>query len=107
MKTSNQSNGAVRQSEVGHVWREVVTNDQKTLELEKLTTFRVRAGGATTVNIGGVLAMTMQADEIAIFNAGPGDKSDNKGKVTVVIGGANAWVQTADDSSKGRESKDQ
>ena len=102
MKGSNQSTGSIRQSESGQVWREVLTGATGSLELYKLTVFRVRAAAGTTVTIGGVLAATMVADEVIIFNAGPGDKADKKATVTVDIANAGAWVQIADDTASGR-----
>ncbi len=108
MRTSNLANEAVRQAEVGHVWEEVITNNQDTLKLKPFQTFRVRATGATTVTIDGTLAMTMMAGEIAIFNAGSGVPSDvdpSSGVIvkqaniaTVVVAGANAYVQVARDN---------
>lgn len=105
MRTSNLSNEAVRQAEVGQCWEEQLTNAQGTLILKPFQTFRVRAAGATTVTIDGTLAMTMMSGEIAIFNAGSGipvDVDSSTGVVvrqanqaTVVIAGAAAFVQTA------------
>ena len=98
MRTSNLANQALRHSEVGHVWEEKLTSSTGTLELQKYATFRVRASAGTTVTIDGVLAMTMAAGEIAIFNVGAGDPTNpGASTVTVVIGGAAAWVQVARD----------
>lgn len=108
MRTSNLANEALRHAEVGHVWEEVLTNAQGTLVLRPFQSFRVRAAGATTVTIDGTLAMTMVSGEIAIFNAGSGNPSDvdpsgnviakQATTVSVVIGGANAFVQVARDN---------
>jgi hypothetical protein len=105
MRTSNLANEAIRQAESGHVWEEVLSGAQGTLVLKPFQTFRVRAAGATTVTIDGTLAMTMVSGEIAIFNAGSGvpqDVDNSTGVVvrqanqaTVVIAGANAFVQVA------------
>lgn len=95
MKTSNLVTETVRQSESGHTWEEKITNNTGTLELPRASTFRVRATGATTVTIDGVLAMTMSSGEIAIFNAGDGNPDDTKVTVTVVIAAAAAYVQVS------------
>jgi hypothetical protein len=97
MRTSNLANQAVRQSEVGHVWEEVITNGSGTIEVPKYSTFRVRAAGAVTVTIDGVLAATMTSGEILLFNAGGGagtPAADLVPTVTVVITGT-AFVQVA------------
>lgn len=109
MRTSNLANEAVRQAETGQVWEERLTNAQGTLQLKPFQTFRVRAVGATTVTIDGILAMTMATGEIAIFNAGSGSPVDvdssptgvvvrQANVATVVIGGAAAFVQVARDN---------
>lgn len=100
MRTANLANEAVRQAEVGHVWVEVITNSQTSIEVPLYSTFRVRASNGTTVTIDGILAMTMSNGEIAVFNAGSGDPSDTKTSVTVAIGGANAYVQLARDNNR-------
>lgn len=82
-----------RNSDSGLVWEEKLTNDQGTIKVEKYSAIRVRAAGATTVTIAGTLAATMSNGEIMIFNAGGGVLNDGDTKVTVVIGGANAFVQ--------------
>lgn len=108
MRTSNLANEALRESEVGQVWEEAITNNTGTLKLKPFQTFRVRATGATTVTIDGILAMTMSSGEIAIFNAGSGipvDVDSSTGVVvrqgnvaTVVIAAAAAYVQVARDN---------
>lgn len=111
MKTSNLASETLRHSESGLVWEEVLTNAQGTLTLKPYQTFRVRATGATTVTIDTVLAMTMATGEIAIFNAGSGQPADidpsangivvrQAPSVTVVIAGANAFVQVARDAGR-------
>jgi hypothetical protein len=102
VKTANQVNEALRQAEVGQVWVEALTNAQGTLQLAEVQTFRVRATGATTVTIDGLLAMTMSAGEIAIFNTGHGNPDDNSPYVAVVIAGANAFVQVAQERDRQR-----
>jgi hypothetical protein len=82
MKTSNL---------VTESLREVLSGAQGTLAIAKRTAFRVRAAGATTVTIAGVLAMTMTSGEIAIFNTGEGVAANQT--VAVIIGAANAFVQ--------------
>jgi hypothetical protein len=100
MRTSNLANQSLRVSETGHVWEEKLSGQQGTLEINKRATFRVRALGATTVTIDGVLAATMSTGEIMLFNTGSGANDDAANfvpTVTVVIGGANAFVQVARD----------
>lgn len=95
MKTANLISETLRHSESGLTWEEKITNTTGTLELAKASTFRVRATGATTVTIDGVLAATMAAGEIIVFNAGDGNPDDTKSTVTVVIGAIAAFVQVA------------
>lgn len=94
-QTFNTPARVQRVGESGLVWEEKLSGAQGSLELCKYQTFRVRAAGATTVTIDGVLAATMSAGEIMIFNTGRGIPDDNKRTVTVAIGGANAFVQCA------------
>lgn len=97
MRTSNLANQAVRQSEVGHVWEEVLTNSGGTIEVLKYSTFRVRAAAAVTVKIDDVLAATMAAGEILLFNAGNGEGTDTANfvpSVTITITGS-SYVQVA------------
>jgi hypothetical protein len=100
MKTANIASATLRHSESGLLWEEKLTNSTGTLELTQYATFRVRAAGATTVTIDGVLAMTMMANEIAVFCVGRGSQDDTKTTVTVIIGGANAYVQVARDKDR-------
>jgi len=95
MKTANNVSGSLRQSESGLCWEEKITNSTGSLEVLKAGTVRVRATGATTVTIDGVLAATMSAGEIIIFNVGDGNPDDSKPTVTVVIGAVAAFVQVA------------
>ena len=95
MRSANLANRAARTSESGHVWEEKLSGAQGTVTVEKFSTIRVRATGATTVTIDGILAMTMSTGEIELFNAGNGTPADSKETVDVVIGGANAFVQVA------------
>ena len=96
MKTSNVVSENLRQAETGLMWEEQLTNAMGTLSLTKQATFRVRATGATTVTIDGILAMTMSAGEIAIFNTGTGSQPDTRSAtIVVVIAGAAAFVQVA------------
>jgi len=101
MKPTNMPSGAARNADVGLVWVEIITNGTGTFQMPFQGTFRVRATGATTVSIDGVLAMTMSAGEIVNFNAGVGP-SDDLSFTTIVIAGANAFVQTAVELEKGR-----
>jgi hypothetical protein len=95
MKTADNGSATLRHSESGKVWEEKLSGATGSIEVGEYTTFRVRATGATTVTIDGVLAMTMSAGEIAIFNAGTGNPDDTKPTVTIVIGDASAFVQVA------------
>ena len=102
MRTANNASQNLRQAETGLLWVEVLTNTTGTLSLDPYATFRVRATGATTVTIDGILAMTMMANEIAIFNSGSGITDVNTSKratsVTVVIGAVAAFVQVAQEN---------
>lgn len=111
MKTSNLASETLRHSESGLVYEEVLSGAQGTINLKPYQTFRVRAAGATTVTIDGVLAMTMSTGEICILNAGPGVPADidpspggvvvrQAVSVVVTIAGANAFVQVARDAGR-------
>lgn len=84
-----------RVSESGLVWEEKLTNAQGTIQVEPGATFRVRATGATTVTIDGILAATMSSGEIMIFCAGQGNPDDPSREIAIVIGAAAAFVQVA------------
>ena len=99
----NEAARVQKNQEFGAVWEEKLSGAQGTIEVPKYAPVRVRATGATTVTIGGVLAATMSADEVMIFNSGIGDISDVKRTVSVVIGGANAFVQVGRTVEKKRE----
>lgn len=105
MKTANMANEALRIAEVGNVWEEKITNTTGSIEVLPMATFRVRAAGATTVTIDGILAMTMTSGEIAIFCAGNGNPDDSKPTITVTIGAAAAFVQVARDKDRERLQK--
>jgi hypothetical protein len=115
MRSANLGNQALRHSESGQVWEEVLTNAQGTFTVQPFQTFRVRATGATTVTIDGTLSMTMSAGEIEKFNAGSGLPSGNPNfnyppgqlppqrlgnSCTIIIAGAAAFVQVARDNTK-------
>ena len=102
MRTSNNASQTLRDSESGLVWEEKLTNALGSIEVLPHATFRVRATGATTVTIDGILAMTMATGEIAIFNAGNGSPDDAKATVTVTIANAAAFVQVARDTDRPR-----
>lgn len=95
MKTSNNASATLSSAESGLVWEEQLSGAQGTVKVVEYTTFRVRATGATTVTIDGVLAATMSANEIMIFNAGRGNPDDTDPMISIVIAGANAFVQVA------------
>lgn len=115
MRSANLGNQALRHSESGQVWEEKLTNAQGTIVVQPFQTFRVRATGATTVTIDGTLAMTMSSGEIVLFNAGSGTPVGNPNlnyppgqlppqrlgsQASIVIAGANAFVQVARDNTK-------
>jgi len=102
MRSTDLPSGAAREVQAGHVWEEV-TAAGGTFELLPQQTFRVRAVGATTVTVAGVLAMTMADGEIEYFNAGTGTAGDKKTRVTVVISAG--FVQVARQIERGRRSK--
>lgn len=95
MKTSDLVTGTVRQSEAGKTWEEKISNAMISVEVPTHSTFRVRATGASTVTIDGILAMTMSTGEVALFNSGDGNPDSGKNTVTVTIGVAAAYVQVA------------
>jgi len=100
MKTANLISETLRHSESGLTWEEKITNNTGAFELAKASTFRVRATGATTVTIDGVLAATMSTGEIIIFNTGEGNPDDTKPTVTVTIGAVAAFVQVARETKR-------
>lgn len=102
MRTSNLANEAIRQSEVGMVWEEKISGATGSIEVLPMASFRVRATGATTVTIDGVLAMTMTSGEIAVFCAGNGNPDDTKPTVTITIAAAAAYVQVARDKDRSK-----
>lgn len=102
MKTSNIVSENLRVAETGLCWVEKLTNAQGTLQLAEAQSFRVRATGATTVTIDGILAMTMVSGEIAIFNTGHGNPDDSSSYISVVIAGANAFVQVGQELNRQR-----
>lgn len=101
MNTHNLPARSIRQSEVAHVWVEQLSSATGSFEIARYSTFRVRATGATTVTIDGVLAATMSTGEIMLFNAGRGSSINNppvgspntKNTVTIAIAAAAAFVQ--------------
>jgi len=96
MQSANNADRALRVGEVGHQWEEKLSGATGTVLVQELSTVRVRATGATTVTIDGVLAMTMSAGEIALFCVGKGDPANPPGMmVSVVIAAASAFVQVA------------
>jgi hypothetical protein len=103
MKTSNQLSENLRIVETALQWEEQLTNAQGTLILSFAQTFRVRATGATTVTMDGILAATMSSGEIMLFNTGQGNTPNTGVRyVTVVIGGANAFVQVGKEVKSAR-----
>lgn len=94
MQNYNEAARTQMNAESGLVWTERLSGAQGSFEAPKYASIRVRAAGATTVTIGGVLAATMSTGEIMLFNTGKGDVADDKKSVTVTIAVANAFVQT-------------
>lgn len=93
MQAGNNASRTQRTSESGLVWEEKLTNGMGSLDVYEHQTLRIRATGATTVTLEGILAMTMSSGEIAIINAG--NSITGTKKVQVVIAGAAAFVQVA------------
>jgi len=82
-----------RFSESSQVWVEVFSGATGSIEVQKYSTVRVRATGATTVSFDGVLSATLSAGEIMYLNAGNGSTVDTKKTVTLTIGAVGAFVQ--------------
>jgi hypothetical protein len=106
MQAANNADRSLRTGETGHQWEEVLSGAMGTVNVRQMQTIRVRATGATTVTIDGVLAMTMVSGEIALFCVGRGSNQNNtpgaagsayNASIPVVIAGANAFVQVARD----------
>jgi hypothetical protein len=96
MKTANNISETLRHSESGLCWEEKISNTTGTILVPKNETFRVRCvTTGTTVTIAGVLAATMLAGEILIFNSGDGDPDSTSALVSVVIAAQAAFVQVA------------
>ncbi len=93
MQNYNEPARTQLNAESGLVWEELMSGAQTSIEVPKFSVIRVRATGASTVTIGGILAATMIDTEIMLFNAGKGNTTDDKKTVTVTIAVANAFVQ--------------
>lgn len=104
MKPTNLPSGAQRNADVGLPWVEVLSGAMGTFEVGLQGTVRIRALGATTVTVGGVLAATMMANEIFVLNVGTGP-ADGVSFVLVTIAGAAAFVQVAKEIEKGRHTR--
>lgn len=101
MKTANLVSETARQSESGLTWEEKISNNTGTIQVPKHATVRVRCvTTGTTVTIAGVLAATMLAGEIIIFNAGDGDPDSTATSIAVVIGAQAAFVQVARETKR-------
>lgn len=98
--TYNEPARVERNADFGHVWTEVSSGAAITaLEVARFSAVRVRATAAVTVSFDGILACTMAAGEIVIFNSGrgqvgPGQPSAVKKTVTLSTTGT-AFVQVA------------
>lgn len=97
MKSANLISETLRQSESGLCWEEKITNNTGTVQVPKHATVRVRCvTTGATVTIAGILAATMLAGEIIVFNAGDGDPDDPTAKtVAVTIATQACHVQVA------------
>lgn len=98
MRQANNPSQSQRFSDSGFVWEEKLTGSLGTIEVAAYSTVRVSCATAVcTVTIDGVLAATLQVGEVMIFNAGVGDKTDDKKTVSVTIAGAMStpYVQVA------------
>jgi hypothetical protein len=106
MKPVNLPSGAQRNVESGLVWRQVY-NDAGgyTTELPFQYTFRVSAADDIEVYIDDVLAMTLRAGEVALFNTGAGKAGDDKNTVTIELGGGDARMQVAEEKDPGRRTR--
>lgn len=102
MKTANIVSENLRQAETGLTWVELLTGAVGTLQMIEVQTFRVRSTGVATVTIDGLLAMTMSAGEIAIFNTGHGDPDNFSPYISVIIAGAPVYLQLAADKDRAR-----
>ena len=101
MRTADPITDSLRESESGKCWEEKLSNTTGTIQVSKTATVRVRCvTTGTTVTIGGVLAATMLAGEIIIFNAGDGDPDSTSTTVPVVIGAQAAFVQVAREAKR-------
>jgi hypothetical protein len=83
----NLPTGATRTSEVGLVYREVLSGAAGTIEIPKHSAVRVRATASTTITVDGMLVATLISGEIFLFNTGKGSTQDAKETVTVVFSG--------------------
>jgi hypothetical protein len=104
MKSANLVSETVRQSESGLCWEEKISNSTGTVKVPKHATVRVRCvTTGATVTIDGVLAATMIAGEVIVFNAGDGDP-DNTGTaantVSVVIAAQACFIQVAREAKR-------
>jgi hypothetical protein len=105
MKPVNLPVGSQRNTEVGLLWKEVYNGaGGYTTELPFQHTFRVSAAANVTVTIDGILAMTLRAGEVELFNTGAG-YTDGKSTVTIVIGAGDARVQVAEEKDPGRRTR--
>jgi hypothetical protein len=102
MRTTNLPAGSQRTSNVGLVWKEVLTGAAGTVLVQQQGTVRVSCVTACTVTIDGMLSMTMQAGEVEYFNVGAGQASNITRQSELVIAGGTANVQVALDVERGR-----
>lgn len=106
MKPVNLPTGAQRNVESGLVWKEIFNGAGGiTFEVPFQVTFRVSAAANVTVTMDGVLAMTLRAGEVELFNSGAGAPGDGISTVKIVIGAGDARVQVAAEIDPGRRTR--
>lgn len=114
MRTANLANSAIRQAEVGQVWREkvldgtaatedvTITAGTASFEVRTTGCIRVSAAADVGVDLDGFRAVTLRAGEVEIINVGFGLAGDNKRSVTVEISNAaSSRVQVAEEKAPG------
>ena len=98
MKSVNIPSGALRHVHVGLVYQEIYNGAGGTTFIAPFqSTIRVSAAANVTVTLDGVLACTLRAGEVELFNVGAGNVP-GASTVTVVIGPGDARVQLAQES---------
>jgi hypothetical protein len=99
MRVGNLSSQATRTSEVGSVWKLLLNNASTKQLVPKFSALYIKAKAACVVSLDGVQAISLDADDIIIINAGPGNPTDNKQYVTVEFTG-NVICSVADEKQR-------